>query len=129
MVISIVFGLTSLGYPIGQFSRIGPGLFPLSVSIFLFIISVSMVIRSFLIERSILEFSIVNISIITCSLVSFALVTEIFNMIAGIVIMIFISGFATRNYSVLRNVKLSVALIAVAFAFYKLLGLQLPLYQ
>ena len=29
MAISLAFGLTSLRYPIGEFSRAGPGLFPL----------------------------------------------------------------------------------------------------
>ncbi len=49
-------------------------------------------------------------------------------MIAGIVFLVFCSGFAGTSYSVVRNVKIAAVLIAVAFAFQKLLGLSLPLY-
>ena len=50
------------------------------------------------------------------------------NMMAGITFMVFCSSIAGTSYSVVRNLKVSVGLIAVAFAFQKLLGLNLPLY-
>ena len=49
-------------------------------------------------------------------------------MILGIVFLVFCSTFAGTSYSVVRNIKISIGLIAVAFAFKNLLGLQLPLY-
>jgi hypothetical protein len=50
-------------------------------------------------------------------------------MIAGIVFMVFCASFAgTASYSVVRNLKISAGLIAVALAFVKLLGFNLPLY-
>jgi hypothetical protein len=42
--------------------------------------------------------------------------------------MVFFSAIAGTSYSVVRNLKVSAGLIAVAFAFQKLLGLNLPLY-
>jgi hypothetical protein len=49
-------------------------------------------------------------------------------MILGIVFLVFCSSFAGTSYSITRNLKISAGLIAVAFAFRHLLGLQLPLF-
>ena len=79
-------------------------------------------------ERVPLEFNFRNIAIILASLCGFAFVSEHFKMIAGIVFMVFCVSFAGTSYSVVRNLKISAGLIAVAFAFQKLLGFNLPLY-
>lgn len=50
------------------------------------------------------------------------------NMIAGIVFLVFCSGFAGTSYSWKRNLKIAAVLVAIAFAFQKLLGVSLPLY-
>ena len=42
--------------------------------------------------------------------------------------MVFCSSLAGTSYSVVRNLKISAGLVAMAFAFQKLLGLNLPLY-
>jgi hypothetical protein len=129
IAISLAFGLPSLRYPIGDFSRAGPGLFPLMVSSLLLLIGLITVARSRLVERVPLEFNMKNIAIILASLCLFALISEHLNMIAGILFMVFCAGFAgTSSYSVVRNLKISAGLIAVAFAFQKLLGFNLPLY-
>jgi len=129
IAISLAFGLPALRYPIGDFSRAGPGLFPLLVSSLLLLIGLITVVRSRLVERVPLEFNMKNIAIILASLCLFALISEHLNMIAGIVFMVFCAGFAgTSPYSVVRNLKVSAGLIAVAFAFQKLLGFNLPLY-
>ncbi len=129
IAVSLVFGLQALRYPIGQFSRAGPGLFPLIVSCLLFLIGLITVLRSRFVERVHLEFNKKNIAIILASLCGFALLSEHLNMIAGIVFMVFCASFAgTSTYSVVRNLKISAGLIAVALAFQKLLGFNLPLY-
>src|SRR5450755_10749 len=129
LAIALGFGLVSLRYLIGQFSRAGPGLFPLLVSGLLFLIGLITVVRSRFVERAHLEFNIKNIAIILASLCGFAVISEHLNMIAGIVFMVFCASFAgTSTYSVARNLKISAGLIAVALAFVKLLGFNLPLY-
>jgi hypothetical protein len=128
MAISLAFGLVSLRYPMGQFSRAGPGLFPLLVSCLLFLIGLITVVRSRFIERVDLNFNMKNIALILASLCGFALISEHLNMIAGIVFMVFCVSFAGTSYSVMRNLKISAGLIAVALAFQKLLGFNLPLY-
>ena len=129
LAISLAFGLGSLRYQMGQFSRAGPGLFPFMVSCLLFLIGLVTVVRSRFGERMPLDFNLKNIAIILASLCGFAVISEHINMIAGIVFMVFCASFAgTSSYSVMRNLKISAGLIAIALAFQKLLGFNLPLY-
>ena len=69
-----------------------------------------------------------NVGLIMASLCAFAAASHFVNMTAGIVALVFVSSFAGGHYSTSRNLKISVGLIAVALAFQKLLGLNLPLY-
>ena len=127
MAIALTFGLGSLNYQIGHFSRAGPGLFPLLVSCLVFLIGLITVVRSRFVQAEPLSYNMKNIALVLLGLCGFALISEHLNMIAGIVFMVFCSSFAGTSYSVVRNLKISVGLIAVAFAFQYLLGLQLPL--
>jgi hypothetical protein len=128
VAIALAFGLGSLRYPLGEFGRAGAGLFPLLVSSLLFLLGVAAVARSLITERVLINFNIKNISIIVVSLCGFALISEHLNMILGILFMVFCATLAGTSYSVVRNLKVAGFLIAVAFGFQKLLGLQLPLY-
>ena len=128
MAISLAFGLQSLRYPIGSFSRAGPGLFPLMVSGLLLLVAVTTVVRSRFVAREALGFHMKNIAIIVGSLCAFALISRFVNMTVGIAVMVFCAAFAGTSYSVMRNLKVAAGLIAVAFVFQKLLGFNLPLY-
>jgi tripartite tricarboxylate transporter TctB family protein len=128
IAISLVFGLSALRYPLGDFSRAGPGLFPLMVSSLLLLIGVVTVIKSRFVKAVPLGFNLKNIAIILLSLCGFALISKYVNMIAGIVFMVFFSSIAASTYSIARNAKVAAGLVAIAFAFQKLLGLNLPLY-
>ena len=129
MAIAVAFGLASLHYPTGRFSRAGPGLFPMLVSSLLFLCGLITTVRSRFVERVPLGFNLKNISLILASLCGFALISEYLNMIAGIAFMVFCVSFAgTSSYSVMRNLKISAGLIVIALAFQKLLGFNLPLY-
>ena len=128
VLISLVFGFWSLRYQIGSFSRAGPGLFPLLVAGLLGLIGVITVLRSRYVPRERLEFNVRNVSIVLASLVGFAVISEYVNMTLGIVFMVFVSTIAGTSYSVVRNIKVCVGLLAIAFAMSKLLGVNLPLY-
>ena len=129
MAVSLAFGLQSLRYPIGDFSRAGAGLFPLMVSGLLLLIGVVTTVRAHFVERERLDFQAKNIVIILASLCGFALISHFVNMTVGIAFMVFCASFAgSASYSVARNLKITAGLIAVAFAFQKLLGFNLPLY-
>ena len=128
MAIALAFGLGSLNYQIGHFSRSGPGLFPLMVSCLLFLIGLLSVVRSRFVAPVPLDYNMKNIAIILLALCGFALISQHLNMIAGIVFMVFCSSFAGKSYSLLRNIKISAVLLAIAFGFQRLLGLNLPLF-
>lgn len=128
MAIAGAFGLTALKYPIGEFGRAGPGLFPALVSSFLFVIGVATVIRSRFVPKVHLDLHFKNIGIILGSLCGFAVVTLFVNMTAAIVFMVFVATLAGTNYSWKRNVKITIGLVLMALVFAKLLGMNLPLY-
>jgi len=126
--IALAFGLGAFRYSIGQLSRSGPGLFPLLVSSLLFLLGLSAVVRSFFTKRIPIEFKFKNIAVILLSLCGFAVVTQYVNMTAGIVLLVFCATLAASPYSLKRNAVIAAVLIAIAVAFYELLGVQLPLY-
>ena len=125
--ISLAFGLTSLRYPIGDFSRAGPGLFPLIVSVLLALVGIATVVRSRFTPAVPLGFNLKNIFIIIAALCGFSIASHFIDMLAGIVVLVFIASLAASSYSWVRNVKIAVGLIIVAFCFQRFLGLQLPL--
>ena len=84
--------------------------------------------RSHFVEPVPLSYNVKNIAVVLLSLVGFAVISQYINMILAIVFLVFCSTFAGTSYSVVRNIKISLGLIAVAFAFKTLLGLSLPLY-
>jgi hypothetical protein len=128
LAIALAFGLQALRYPVGDFSRAGPGLFPLLVSSLLFLLGAATLVRSFLTERVSLSFNPKNIALILASLCGFAFISEHLNMIAGIVFMVFVAAIAGSSWSWSRNLKIAAGLVAVALVFSKGLGLSLPLY-
>lgn len=126
-LIALSFGLGALRYPIGDFAHAGAGLFPLLVSGLLMLVALATVARSFFVAPVPLGFSLRNILLILGALCGCAIVSKLLNMVAGIALMVFIASLAGTSYSWQRNLKIAAGLIAVAFAFQKLLGLNLPL--
>ena len=125
--IALAFGLPSLQYKVGTFSRAGPGMFPLIVSSLLLTAGLIMVLRARFVARDPMGLNLRNIGIVMASLCGFALLSLYLDMIVGITFLVFCSAFAGATYSVSRNIKISLGLVAVAFAFQQLLGLNLPL--
>jgi hypothetical protein len=128
IAIALAFGLQSLRYSVGDFSRAGPGLFPAMVSSLLGLIGVIAVLRTFFAPRVRLSLHFQNIAIILVSLCGMAFISHFVNMSAGIVFMVFFSTLAAASYSWVRNLKICAGLLAMAFVLQKLLGLNLPLY-
>jgi hypothetical protein len=129
MAVALAFGLQALlHYPIGQFSHAGPGLFPFMVSCILLVIGIATVVRAFFVERVVMPTHFRNIVIVLGSLCGFALVSLFVNMIAGIIVLVFVSTIAGTSYSWLRNAKIAAVLIGIALALQYFLGLSLPLY-
>ncbi len=128
MAIALLFGGIALTYPLGQLSRAGPGLVPLIVSSLLFFVGAATLVRSHFVAPVPLNYNVKSMILVLVGLAGFALISEHINMLVAIVFLVFSTTYAGTSYSVIRNIKISVGLIAVAFAFKYLLGLQLPLY-
>ena len=127
MAISLAFGLTSMTYTIGKFGKAGPGMFPLLVSGMLFVVGLVTVIRSHFAEPVAFNYNLKNIAFVLLGLCGFTVISQYLNMILGIIFLVFCTSLAAPSYTVVRNIKIAVCLIAIAFAFKYLLGLNLPL--
>ncbi len=129
VAVSLLFGVTAvMKDPIGDFAHGGPGLFPTLVSCLLAVIGIATIIRSQFVDKVHMHLNFRNIGIILGSLCAFAVVTLFVNMIAAIIVMVFVATLAGTSYSWWRNVKITAGLVAMAFVFAKLLGMNLPLY-
>lgn len=128
IAISLCFGVPATTYQVGNFSRAGPGLFPLLVSCILALIGVVMVVRAWFENSGPVTFNFKNLLIVLASLIGFVVIAEHFKVIAALVYLVFVSTLAGTDYSVLRNLKICAALIVIAFAFRTFLGLQVALY-
>ncbi len=126
--IALSFGIGALRYHVGDFAHAGPGLFPLMVSVLLLAIAVATVVRSRFEKAKPMEFNPRNIALLLGALAAFALVSLFLKMIAGIVVMVLVASRAAARPSLKRSLAVAAGLVAVAFAFQILLGLNLPLY-
>lgn len=126
--IALVFGVPALQYPIGDLARAGPGMFPLFVSSMLLLVGLATVVRSRFVERMPMMYSFKNVGLILGSLVVFAVVSRAVNMTLGIILLVFCAAAAAPPYSIVRNLQIAAVLIAIAFAFQRLFGLELNLY-
>ncbi len=127
-VVALGFGAGSFRYSIGDLSDAGPGLFPLMISGLLLAVAVMMIIRSRYEISVPLRIELTRISFVLGGLVGFVLVSKAVGMLGGIVALVFITALAGTSYSWRRNLQVSIALIAVAFALQTLLGLNVGLY-
>jgi len=128
VAVALLFLLQAPSLTVGNLSRPGPGLFPVIISSILLLIGITIIGRSFLMERVPFEFHWKNLALIAGALVSFALVSEYVNMLAGIAVMATIACYASEDFSIPRTATIVVALCAIAWAMRRFLGVQLPLY-
>ena len=129
MAISLAFGLQALRYPIGDFSRAGAGLFPLIVSRLLLLIGVITVVRSLFVEPAGARLQLQEHRHHPGEPVRVRGDLRLRehdrrDRLHGVLLL----AGRQRTYSVVRNLKISAGLVAVALAFQKLLGFNLPLY-
>ena len=128
IAVALIFGIGSLRYQIGTLAHAGPGLFPFGVSCFVGFLGLLMVVRSRLIPPVPMDTRIKNAVLVLIALGGFALVTDLLDMTAGILFLIFTCTLASRPYKWRRNVIIALVLLAIAYAFQRLLGLNLPLF-
>ena len=123
--VGLFFALNSLSYQTGSFARFGPGLFPLVVSAALLGIATLVLVRSWFVSGERPHLTVRNIAIVSVALGLFVAVSKWVDMASGIVALVFVVTLAGVSYSWKQNGVVAAVLIAVAFAFEKLLGLPL----
>ncbi|MFB0487847.1 hypothetical protein ABIE45_000433 [Methylobacterium sp. OAE515] len=123
--IALCFGVTALRYPIGSFAHAGAGLFPLLVSSLLLLLGLVTLVKARFEPAKPIHFAWRNIGIILLGLVAFVAAAKVASIVLGIVLLVLVSSLAATSFSWKRVLAISVALIAVALAFQKLLGLNL----
>lgn len=126
-LIALFFLVQAPGLKIGTLSRPAPGLFPFMVAGLLLAISLIMILRAIVTPAVKLDFRVRNIALIGGGLVAFALVSEYVNMVAGIAVMATMASAASPDFSVRRTAVIIAALIGIAFAMSKGIGVNLPL--
>jgi len=129
IIISAIFFIGGLGYQFNNFENPGPALFPVLISVMLFVLGATSVAQSFRTTEQIGVIHIKNIATIVLGLVGFAVATEYLDMVAGITVLVAITSFSALTPSLSQNIKLTIGLVAVAFVFKNLLGLNLPLWK
>ena len=127
-LVALFFAGNALRYPIGTFAHAGPGLFPLMICVPLLMIAGAIIVQARLAAPVPLQFNPRNIALIMASLIGFVLASEYVNVTLGIVVLVFVAGFAANTYSWVRNLKIAVGLLVVAFIFQRFLGLNLRLF-
>jgi hypothetical protein len=113
---------------VGSFAHPGSGLFPLLVSAMLGLIGLVMLVRSWLEQPTPIAVKARPIAIVLTSLAGFALIARHLDVAAAIVFLVFVAALAGPQYSVVRNLKICAGLLAIAFAFHRLLGLNLTIF-
>jgi hypothetical protein len=126
--VALFFMATALRYPLGDLAHAGPGLFPLLLSVPLLAIALLIIVQARLSAPVPLSFNLKNIALIMLGLVAFVVGAQLVNAALGIVLMVFIAGFAAVTYSWTRNLKIALGLIVVAYVFERFLGLNLRLF-
>ena len=128
IAVAVFFGAQAATYHVGTLARAGAGLFPLMISSLVGLIGLVMLVQARFEEAQPMGFNIKNISLIMVSLIGFVLLAQHLSMLVAIPFLVFVSSLAGSSYSVVRNLKISAVLLAIAFAFHFFLGLNLPLY-
>lgn len=126
-VVALAFGLGALRLPLGDFSRAGPGLFPLLVSSLLLLVAILTIVQSRFVPSVPLRLDVRNIGLVMFGLASFVVLSKLLNVAAGVVALVFISALAGTSYSWKRNLQVCAVLLLIAYAFQRLLGLNLQL--
>jgi hypothetical protein len=127
LAVALLFGSQALRLNLGTPSNAGAGLFPLIVSGLLGLIAAVMLVQSRFERSEPADLTLRNIAVVFAGLAGFAFLAH-WSVIPAIVFLVFVSSLAGSDYSIIRCLKISAALIAIAAGFRYGLGLNLQLY-
>jgi Tripartite tricarboxylate transporter TctB family len=127
LAFAALFGWQASKLNLGTFSRAGPGLFPLMVCGLLALIAILMLIESRFEPYEAVSGSAKSIFFVIAGIIGFAFLAH-WSVIPAVLFLVFVSSFAGSDYSVVRCLQISAALIAIAAGFRYGLGVNLRLF-
>lgn len=115
-LIFMAIGLSALyiaiGYPLGTTSRMGPGYFPVIISLVLTGVGATLLVRSrFMASDTLTAFPLKPIVLITAAIVLFGLVVKGLGMPIAVLLLVLVAATSSLNF------KLSVRALAGAVVF------------
>jgi hypothetical protein len=131
IAVSLVFGIGAItNHSFGQFSKPGPALFPVLLSVLLFLIGVVSIATTIKTDPFPAYLDLHALAMVVAGLVAFALCASFINMAVGIAALVFVTSFAVKEkIPKFQNVKVIAVLIAAAVFFKYVLGLNIPLWK
>lgn len=118
-----------LYYPIGQISRMGPGMFPFMMGIALLLVSGGIVAKSFLNAREAVAINVRATTVVLGALAAFALMVKPLGAVPATMALLLISSAAVPARRLLRTLLFSsIVTAAIVFIFAYLVGINLKLF-
>jgi hypothetical protein len=127
----IFFGIYSIFYRLGTLLRMGPGFFPLVLSILVLLLGLIILIRALYVPRSheISVGSIRPVLTISISILAFAAMVNYFGLFISITTLVLLSRCAAQPFNAGRTLILGVALaVACSVLFVHLLGIPIRVF-
>jgi hypothetical protein len=123
----LVFAWMASGYSLGRAGRMGPGYFPLALSIVLLTLGAVIVLRALALRSApVAGLRVLPLALLTVAIVAFGLVIEPVGLIAAVPLVTVIAARAGPEFRWLEAAGLALALLvfsAIVFVY----GLGLPL--
>lgn len=130
------FGLAVIGggaalyaamhYSLGTVSRMGPGMFPVSLGVILAAFGLMIAIPAFSRKGSAIDVPWRPLIVVSISIFSFALMIETLGMIPAVFCTVVICTFSERRISLVRAILLGASMALMTWAIF-ILGLSLPI--
>lgn len=132
LVLGAAFAIGAMNYPMGTTTRLGPGLFPLSLGLMLAACGVLVVLAGFrnsADEERIERWHLRPFLLILASGALFGLLLPVAGLVITIMVLVAVSSFADTDVSLPTVVANAVALAAMSYLiFIYLIGLILPIW-
>lgn len=128
--VGLIAMILAFGYPLGTASRMGPGYFPRVLGGILMLLGAILSVRSFWDESDpIAPFGWKAIALVLGSVCLFGAIVMTVGMVVATTVLIFVSGYASKEFNVRESIISSVVLSAVAVGLFILgLKLQFPIF-
>ena len=122
--------VVAFGYPLGTASRMGPGYFPRVLGGILMVLGAILAIRSFSEKGGkIAPFAWKAVALVLGGVAVFAALVNIVGLVVATVLLIFITGFASKEFNVKESIYSSVILSTVSVLLFIIgLKLQFPIF-